>query len=246
MTVLAAALADLLGAVDRPGGFCSGGTMDLFAPGLEVDGVGPVALPLLPAQREQLVAVAEQAPYGRGTETLLDTAVRRTWQIGADKVRLTGRHWPATLSALVERVAEGLGVSGPVTAELYKLLVYDEGGFFVSHRDTEKADGMFATLVLVLPSRYSGGELIVRHHGQEQRFDLRCSDPAEAAFAAFYTDCVHEVLPVTSGCRLTLIFNLTRRGQALQPPRYDTQRERLATLLRDWPADGTEADARRG
>ena len=43
------------------------------------------------------------------------------------------------------RVAEGLGIDEPITAELYKLLVYDKGGFFVSHRDTEKAPGMFAT-----------------------------------------------------------------------------------------------------
>jgi len=98
-------------------------------------------------------------------------------------------------------VADGLGVSGPVAAELYKLLVYDQGSFFVSHRDTEKAPGMFATLVIVLPSISAGGELVVRHKGREARLDLRCNEPSEAAFAAFYADCVHEVLPVTEGCR---------------------------------------------
>jgi hypothetical protein len=30
---------------------------------MEVDGVGPIALPLLPVQAEQLIAVAERAPY---------------------------------------------------------------------------------------------------------------------------------------------------------------------------------------
>lgn len=40
-------------------------------------------------------------------------------------------------------------------AELYKLLVYDTGSFVVGHRDSEKASGMFATLVVVLPSDYS-------------------------------------------------------------------------------------------
>ena len=71
------------------------------------------------------------------------------------------------------RVAEGLGVAEPITAELYKLLVYDQGSFFVSHRDTEKAPGMFATLVLVLPSMATGGELVMRHKGREVRLDLR-------------------------------------------------------------------------
>src|SRR3954447_21900385 len=86
------------------------------------------------------------------------------------------------------RVAEGLGVDAPITAEFYKLLLYDEGSFFVGHRDTEKAPGMFATLVVALPSSFAGGELVVRHKGREVRLDLRCDDPAEAAFAAFYAD----------------------------------------------------------
>jgi hypothetical protein len=37
-------------------------------------------------------------------------------------------------------------------ADLYKLLAYDPGSFFVNHRDTEKVAGMFATLIIVLPS----------------------------------------------------------------------------------------------
>ena len=147
--------------------------------------------------------VADPAPYGRGEQTLVDPAVRRCWQIGPDRVRIRGRHWARTLETILARVAEGLGVDAPITAEFYKLLLYEEGSFFVGHRDTEKAPGMFATLVVALPSSFAGGELVVRHKGREVRLDLRCDDPAEAAFAAFYADCVHEVLPVTKGCRLT-------------------------------------------
>lgn len=125
----------------------------MVTPQLEVEGVGPVSLPLLPVQQaKQLIAVADQAPYGRGEQTLLDSNVRRTWQIDADRVRIAGRHWEGTLEAIVARAAEGLGVTAPVVAELYKLLVYDQGSFFVSHRDTEKAPGMFATLVSYCPS----------------------------------------------------------------------------------------------
>jgi predicted 2-oxoglutarate/Fe(II)-dependent dioxygenase YbiX len=123
--------------------------------------------------------------------------VRKTWQINADKVSIGGQHWDKTLAGIVGRVAERLGVGEPITAELYKLLIYDKGGFFVSHRDTEKAPSMFATLVLVLPSASKGGELIVRHGGREATLELANDEPAEIAFAAFYADCVHEVRPVT-------------------------------------------------
>ena len=220
MTAIAADLAVLLAKVNRPGDFFTSGTTELLAPSMQVDGVGPIALPLLQVQAEQLIAVAEAAPYGRGQETLIDPSVRRTWQIAPDRVRIRGRHWQQTLDAIVARVAEGLGVDEPIDAEFYKLLIYDRGSFFVGHRDTEKAPGMFATLVIVLPSLSSGGELLVRHAGREIRLDLRCEDPSEAAFAAFYADCVHEVLPVTDGCRLTLVYNLLRRdrGRKLEPP----------------------------
>ena len=236
MSSLPTELAKILSTVDRPGDFFASGTIELPAPRLEVEGVGPIALPLLPVQAEQLVAAAERAPYGRGADTLVDTTVRRTWQIGADRVRIGGKHWAQTLETILRRVADGLGVSDPIAADLYKLLVYDEGSFFVSHRDTEKLPGMFATLVVVLPSLSTGGELVVRHKDREARLALNCDEPSEAAFAAFYADCVHEVLPVTSGWRLALVYNITRKGKGSrpEPPSYEIEQARAASLLLQW------------
>src|SRR3954454_10353409 len=185
MSMITADLAAVLGKVRRPGDFFAAGITELLAPLLEVEGVGPVALPLLPVQARELISIADPAPYGRGEQTVVDPAVRRCWQIGPDRVHTRGRHWARTLEMILARVAEGLGVGAPITAEFYKLLLYEEGSFFIGHRDTEKMPGMFATLVVVLPSSSTGGELVVRHKGHEVRLDLRCDDPAEAASAAF-------------------------------------------------------------
>ncbi len=244
MSSIATDLAALLCAIRWPGDFYAAGTVELLAPLLEVEGVGPVALPLLPTQAEQLVALAEPAPYGRGEETVIDPAVRRCGQIGPDRVRIGGRRWAQTLRAVLDHVAEGLGVGEPITAEFHKLLVYGQGGFFVGHRDTEKAPGMFATLVVVLPSTFAGGDLALRHKGREVRLDLRCEEPAEVAFAAFYADCVHEVLPVTAGCRLTLTYNLrrTERGRVPEPPDYGREQSRIAALLQAWRDGKGSAD----
>jgi len=154
------------------------------------------------------------------------------------RCHLGGRNWQRSLDAIVARAADGLGVQESVRAELYKLLVYGTGDFFVEHRDTEKAAGMFATLVLILPSLYTGGELLVRHKGREVRLDLADSDPGDAAFAAFYADCMHEVLPVTSGARLALVYNLIRDGATspLSPPEHGAEVSAAAGLLRDWMA----------
>ena len=71
------ALAAVLQTVRTPGDYCAAGHCALHVPLIEVDGVGPIALPLLPSQCAQLIAVAERAPYGRGGDTLVDTATLR-------------------------------------------------------------------------------------------------------------------------------------------------------------------------
>jgi predicted 2-oxoglutarate/Fe(II)-dependent dioxygenase YbiX len=229
-------LLNILSKVQRPGDFYVGGTREIFTPRMEIEGVGQISFPLQIAQTDQLISIAECAPYGKGEETLVDTKVRRTWQINKEQIRLGGKHWEHDLRSIVEQVKAGLGVSGKVEAELYKLLVYDKGSFFVQHRDTEKAAGMFATLVIVLPSNYKGGELIIHHGDQVVTLDMRRDEPSELAFAAFYADCVHEVQPITQGCRLTLIYNLLRKDEKAlpRPPNYQREQQQITMLLRHW------------
>ncbi len=175
---------------------------------------------------------------------MVDREVRRTWQVDSARVRIGGRHWEKTLGELVADVALGLGVSGPLAADFYKLLVYDAGSFFVDHRDTEKVPGMFATMVLVLPSAHGGGELVVKHAGREVALDLHPEDPSEIGFAGFYADCVHEVRPVTAGFRLTLVYNLrfVDKSRPLKAPDYRAEQLRVAETLRNWAGAEDEPD----
>ncbi len=74
----------------------------------------------------------------------------------------------------------------------------------------------------MLPSVYSGGDLLVRHQGEERRLmEASATDGLQActiSFAAFYCDLEHELLPVTGGLRLCLAYNLVRRTGALTAP----------------------------
>lgn len=66
--------------------------------------------------------------------------------------------------------------------------------------------------MVCLPLEHEGGQLKVRHEGREITYDWGTSstkpDFATIRWAAFYSDCEHEILEVTSGHRLTLTYNL--------------------------------------
>ena len=213
-----------LGQIDRPGTFCVSGSVPAVLPGLEVEGLGPVGLPLTARTAKDLIKHCHQAPYGKGEKTLVDTNVRRVWRMEPDRFALTNPDWDRVIKEIVARVQEELGLeSQKLESHLYDLLLYEPGSFFLPHRDGEKLDRMVATLVVVLPSSYEGGELIVRHDGQERTIDFGgpSGDPFHIHYAAFYADCEHEVRPLEKGHRLCLVYNLTlaKSKKSLSAPR---------------------------
>ena len=229
-------LAHLIGAIERVGGYCTHEHLFEPMPRLEAGTTGVLSFPVPPAQTQALLAEATQAPYGKGTETLVDRSVRDCRQLPTDRVHVSGRTWPTTFDKIMRQVERGLGCpENALTAELYKLLIYETGGFFAPHRDTEKADGMVATLVIALPVAGSGGELIIRHREKETVVDMRAEEASELVYAAFYADCEHEIRPVTSGHRICLVYNLIMQGTdsiSTEPPSYEAEIDRLAIELR--------------
>ena len=233
------AIEKLLLAVDRPGDFCAHGRFLAPMPRLDVKGAGAVSFPVPEAQVRTLIAVAERAPYGKGPATVVDRNVRDCLQIDAAQIDLAGAAWADTFGKVLSAAADGLGCPADrLDARLYKLLIYEPGGFFAAHRDTEKADGMVATLSIALPVAGAGGEIVIRHRGRERTIDMTAAEPSELAFAAFYADCEHEVRPVTEGYRLSLVFNLCLRPGDNETPRtapdYAQQVDRLAKRLAAW------------
>ena len=208
----------LMDQVKTSGAFSVSGTLSSILPGLHVKGVGHIGLPLTEPQAKALMQLSEPAPFGRGEETIVDPDVRKCWQISADDFALGNPHWHEALRAAVDQIGKELGLSGcNIGFEPYKLLVYEAGSFFASHRDTEKIPNMFATLVVNLPSQHAGGELIIRHAGQSQSYSFADSSLFEPSFVAFYADCYHEVKPITAGYRLCLVYNLAITNRKKQP-----------------------------
>src|SRR5262249_48789946 len=149
--------------------------------------------------------------------------------------------WNSAIADATRAVAEQLGLPADrLEASLYKLLVYEKGGFFLPHRDTEKHDRMVASLIVVLPNPFEGGKLVIRHGAVRQK--LAFGDAAAGkmpCYAAFYADCEHEVERVTHGVRLCLAYNLVlkpmhEKSSATRPPTGSA--DLVAESLRSWVA----------
>jgi hypothetical protein len=97
---------------------------------------------------------------------------------------------------------------------------------------------MFATLIVVLPSEHEGVELVVAHQDREAILDLALQDLGQARWAAFYTDCRHELRPVRSGFRVALVYNLVRRaGRPPHAPDHRREVDAVAGALRAWNSE---------
>ncbi|KAK3328671.1 hypothetical protein B0T19DRAFT_442560 [Cercophora scortea] len=201
-------------------------------PDIHVHGVGTINLPLREDQARQLIDKARQAPYGKGSDTIVDTSVRNTWELDPSQFELRAARWANDIQTLCKFVAKDLGITSPVSAELYKMLVYEKGAMFKAHTDTEKIPGMFGTLIVCLPSPHEGGDLVVKHRGDKMIFKTSETQPS-----------LH-VLPVTSGYRWVLTYNLAIEPGLERPSASLTSAgpQQLRHTLRRWLAQDPDAD----
>jgi hypothetical protein len=82
---------------------------------------------------------------------------------------------------------------------------------------TEKVPGMFATIVIVLPSHFTGGDAHLLHGGKRLVYASSLNSLNATSVLAWYTDVTHEIKPITSGYRLALSYNLIHTTDSLRP-----------------------------
>ncbi|KAI0842867.1 hypothetical protein F5Y06DRAFT_75227 [Hypoxylon sp. FL0890] len=201
--------------------------LDIF-----VQGIGRINIPLSEAQAKEIAVKSHQAPYGKGSETIVDTSVRNTWELNPDQFEIRAPDWQVFLDNALAYVREQLGLRSPISAELYKMLLYEEGAMFKAHTDTEKIPRMFGTLVISLPSSHEGGDVVLTHQGRSYRYR---SSQHDMSCAFWFSDVSHEVLPVKSGYRWVLTYNLAI-DQSAEVPRADgfADHREIRRVLQSW------------
>jgi hypothetical protein len=206
---------NVLSTTKGPSSFACGGALeDTQNPGLYLEGHGGIGLPLSRNDAQIIISKSEQSPFGKGSETIVDTSIRKSWQLNPSQFTIRNPKWQQTIKNIVSRIHRELLLDiepDNFSAELYKLLLYEPGAFFKAHKDSEKAPGMFGTLVVCLPSAHEGGELILTFNGATKSIQTAPNSEFAMSYAAWYADVLHEVKPVTSGYRLVLTYNLIRQ-----------------------------------
>ncbi|GKT62308.1 2OG-Fe oxygenase family protein [Colletotrichum tofieldiae] len=127
---------------------------------------------ILPLQEPQA-----RKTTGKGSETIVDTTVRKTWEMDPKHFELRSPCWVADLQKICAAVASDMGIKSPTTAG---------------------CPGTFGTLVVCLPSAHMGGGVVVKHAGQTKSF--KASGAAES-FACWCSD-VHREVRFGKGARL--------------------------------------------
>ncbi|EEP81894.1 predicted protein [Uncinocarpus reesii 1704] len=166
---------------------------------------------------QQLVKDCSPATFGLGQKDVLDTSYRHAGKLDAD--RFCSTFHPADfgiLDSIEQTLLPNINSSQEntlefrrVRAELYKLNIYSgPSGLFRAHVDTPRSPDQFGSLVVCLPSSHEGGTLIVRHQGKSVEFVWDNASSSHIQWAAFYSDCEHEIERVTKGYRMTLTYNL--------------------------------------
>ncbi len=208
-----ATVQEQLARIQAPGTFSTRRTSPVGDLRLSVKGVGRIGWPITSVTARRLCRVARPARHGFKDETRLDRRVRDTWEIPKHRVSIDGRTWRNTLRPQLDQIRRDLGLPEGcrLKANLHNLLVYEPGQFFLTHQDSEKTDEMIASLVVILPSDFAGGAMVVEHHDERRIFR---GARGKLAFVAFYADCRHQVRPVTQGYRVALTYNLTLEGDA--------------------------------
>lgn len=166
------------------------------------------------ADLKDLISVIPPATFGKGGETVLDVAVRDALQLKAEKFELNIPQ--DALDTILFDIKASLDLQTDIVAEPYSLNVYQKGGKFLKHKDTPRGDDMFGTLVICLPTWFTGGKMSTSMGREVKSFfeGEAPPNPNVIQWCAFFADVDHEIDTVKEGIRITAAYLLRRKDKA--------------------------------
>jgi hypothetical protein len=189
-----------------------------------------------------LLEHCKPAPFGDGKKTRYDRSVRDALQLKAEGKGFSIEGFDPESAGILTAIQQQLVPHdpNPISAELYTVNAYTAGGHFAPHKDTPRGNDMFGTLVVCLPSQFSGGNFVLSHRGIVQKFDWASAvqkqkAPNQLHWTAFFGDVDHQIERIWSGARVTLTY-LLRRGGGGAPTREVVDEDPAPRIQVAWQA----------
>ncbi len=184
----------------------------------------------------------KQAPFGDGKKTRYDRNVRNALQLKAEDGGFSIEGFDPESAGILKEIQRGLVPHdpNPISANLYAVNIYTDGGHFAPHKDTPRGNDMFGSLVICLPSRFRNGNLVLTHCGVIERYDWgpaieKQAKPNQLHWVAFFGDVDHQIERIWSGARVTLTY-LLRRGECGSPMRDVAGEDPAPRIQEAWQA----------
>ncbi|KAK4683979.1 hypothetical protein P7C73_g6229, partial [Tremellales sp. Uapishka_1] len=186
--------------------------------------------PLDEATASKLFDIAAPAPHQPGKKKVLDEALRQPHEL---KPRNFSLNIDPVNALNLTTLSTALLSEQPLMARPSKLDAYTNGGSFRSPRHNPPwREKPLGTLVFRLPSTFTGGDLVVRRKGQSVTFDWdKRVASGSVAWGFFYSDCEHEVMPVNSGTRISLSYDIFAAAQHHNPNTLSIQASGIHKVL---------------
>ncbi len=171
---------------------------------------------------DKICEMANPALFGKGNETIYDENVRKAFDISANRIRL--RETEPQENKFNYFFKNIIPINKKFKYELYKMHIYKEGGKFSRHKDTIHAPNHYATLVISIPTEFTGGELLLYENKGDEN-PLTTCNLKHSNSVIFLTDVEHEVLEVKSGTRIVLQYDVYLEDKISDEYEYEDEYE---------------------
>ncbi|KAL5510490.1 hypothetical protein EMCRGX_G006044 [Ephydatia muelleri] len=207
---IVSSLGDLATKCNAP--FCCSGELEGSATIVYSNSNGQWNTATFPSDSESplvgLIEACSVASFGLNGETVTDKTYRDALKLEPDRFVTD---FSVSSTSILFEIKKLVPQICNIRTQLNKLNIYGAGGHFRSHMDTPKSKEMFGSLVVCLPTQFTGGSLVTHHHGNKVDFDWSSTldlPSRKIKWASFFSNVEHEILPMTSGYRVTLTYNL--------------------------------------
>lgn len=138
LTRLKGLVLEQISTANTAGPFATASSFQNFVlPGILVDGVGTIQIPLSLQDAQSLIRESRHALFENGSQSKIDGTASKTWEIEAHRVSFSNKAWHSWLEGVIKLAAKNLGVAGNpknMRAELYNMLLYEKGAMFKPHQ----------------------------------------------------------------------------------------------------------------